>query len=77
MVLLSRNEDIDALHPPLEIEAEIVSENTALQFAFRGRIVWKREFNEGRKAFASLGIEFSPGVKLPRTLIDAVAEEPA
>jgi len=77
MVLLSRNEDIDALKPPLDIEAELVCENTALQFAFRGRVVWKREFNEGRKAFASMGIQFAPGVELPRALLDAVAEEPA
>ncbi|GAB4436874.1 MAG: hypothetical protein OHK0011_19940 [Turneriella sp.] len=33
MVLLSRHENIDALRRPLEIESEIVSENTALQFA--------------------------------------------
>lgn len=33
--------------------------------------------NEGRKAPARLGIEFSPELMLPRALIDAVAEGPA
>lgn len=75
MLLLSRNEDIDAVHPPQDIEAEIVSDNTALQFAFSGRVVWKREFQEGRRAFASMGIQFAPGVTLPEAFLELITAE--
>lgn len=75
MLLLSKNEDFDAIQPPQDIEAEVVSDNTALQFAFTGRVVWKREFHEGRRAFASMGIQFAPEVRLPEAFREMLTSE--
>ena len=75
MVLLSSKEDLAIFNPPQETAGEIVSDNTAIQMQFSGRIVWKRHFQESGRAFASMGIQFGPGVKLPGAIHEMLSAE--
>lgn len=75
MVLLSSKEDLGKFLPPQEILGEIVSDNTALQMEFSGKVAWKREFQEGRQTFESMGIQFAPGVKLPEAITEMLTAE--
>lgn len=75
MVLLSAKEDFPVFNPPQEILGEIISDNTAIQMRFSGRIVWKRNFQESGRDFASMGIQFAPGVELPEAIRDMLSAE--
>lgn len=75
MVLLSSKEDLTAFDPPQEIAGEIVSDNTAIQMQFSGKIVWKRDFRESGRAFASMGIQFAAGIALPEAIREMLSTE--
>ena len=75
MVLISSPEDLGVFSPPEDIAGEIVSDNTALQMAFSGKIVWKRNFTESGRAFCSMGIQFAAGVKLPDAIGEMLSSE--
>lgn len=75
MVLLSSKEDLDVFSPPQNIAGEIVSDNTAIQMGFSGKIVWKRNFLESGRAFCSMGIQFAADVKLPEAIREMLSAE--
>lgn len=75
MVLLSAKQEFNMFFPTQEISGEIVSDNTDLHMHFSGQIVWKREFQESGRAFASMGIRFSSGVKLPEAIREMLSAE--
>lgn len=75
MVLLTAKEDFPIFNPPQQILGEIISDNTAIQMRFSGRIVWKRNFQESGRDFASMGIQFAPDVKLPEAIREMLSVE--
>ncbi len=75
MVLLSAKEDRDLFSPPQHIAGEIVSDNTAIQMRFSGKIVWKRDFKESGRSFSSMGIQFASDVRLPDAIHEMLVAE--
>lgn len=75
MVLLSVPADYDKFAPAQEITGEIASDNSELQLKFSGRVAWKREITEGKRTFISLGIQFSPDVKLPEAILEMLTTD--
>lgn len=75
MVLLAIPSDYDKFSPGQEITGEIASDNSELQLSFSGRVAWKREITEGKRTFISLGIQFSPDVKLPEAILEMLTSE--